>query len=183
MTLDVSYFKVFGCKAYIHTHKDTRINKLQPKTTVMIFVRYELGIKGYRIWNPTTQSIVVARDATFDENSFPRQEFRPIQSEPVEAYPPVQPEPTSDNSDPELFFPEDISSDQLPRLHIPDKHEQDDDDDNLYVNPDPPPQQQLADPNESRFVMSPSPSLQPPKYDPPKGPPVRKPPTNPAEHN
>lgn len=149
----------------------------------MIFVGYELGTKGYRFWNPTTWSIVVARDATFDENSFPRRKSEPIQSKPVEAYPPVQCELTPDNSDPELFSPEDIPSDQPPRPHVPNNHEQDDNDDDLYANPDPPPQQQLADPNEPRFVIGPPPPPQAPRYDPPKGPPVRKPPTNPAEHN
>jgi hypothetical protein len=44
---DVSYFRVFGCKAYVHTHKDARVNKLQAKAKVMIFVVYEIDTKGY----------------------------------------------------------------------------------------------------------------------------------------
>ena len=50
--LDVKYFRVFGCKAYVHIHKDARVNKLQAKAAVMIFVGYELGTKGYKFWNP-----------------------------------------------------------------------------------------------------------------------------------
>ncbi|KZT74553.1 hypothetical protein DAEQUDRAFT_761391 [Daedalea quercina L-15889] len=37
----------------------------------MIFVGYEQGSKGYRFWNLGTQSIVVSRDVTFDEETFP----------------------------------------------------------------------------------------------------------------
>ena len=67
---DVKYFHVFGCKVYVHVYKDARVNKLQAKAKVMIFVRYELDTKGYKFWNPETQSVVVSRDATFDETSF-----------------------------------------------------------------------------------------------------------------
>jgi hypothetical protein len=101
---DVSYFRVFGCKAYVHTHKDTRVNKLQAKAKVMIFVGYEIGTKGYRFWDPSARSLVVARDVTFNENSFPRRESGTREPEPVEANPPVQPEPTPD-LDPEDLFP------------------------------------------------------------------------------
>ena len=45
---DIKYFHVFGCKAYVHVHKEARVNKLQPKAKVMIFVGYELGTKGYK---------------------------------------------------------------------------------------------------------------------------------------
>ena len=37
----------------------------------MIFVGYESGSKGYKFWNPANRSIVVSRDVTFDEESFP----------------------------------------------------------------------------------------------------------------
>ena len=68
---DVKYFHVFGCKAYVHIHKEARVNKLQPKAKVMIFVGYELGTKGYKFWDPETRSVIVSCDATFDETSFP----------------------------------------------------------------------------------------------------------------
>ena len=51
---DVLYFRVFGCKAYIHMHKNARVNKLQVKAKVMISVGYELVTKGYQFWDPST---------------------------------------------------------------------------------------------------------------------------------
>ncbi|TFY52466.1 hypothetical protein EVJ58_g10003 [Rhodofomes roseus] len=68
---DISYFRVFGCKAYVHVQKEQRAGKLDKKAVEMIFVGYELGSKGYRFWNPATRSIVVSRDVTFDEETFP----------------------------------------------------------------------------------------------------------------
>jgi hypothetical protein len=38
-------------------------------------VRYEPGSKGYRLWNSSTRSIVLSRDVTFDERSFPYKEI------------------------------------------------------------------------------------------------------------
>jgi hypothetical protein len=69
----------------------------------MIFVGYEIGTKGYQFWNPSAQSLVVARDVTFDENSFPKWESGTSELEPVEANPPVQPEPTLDQDLDNLF--------------------------------------------------------------------------------
>jgi hypothetical protein len=50
---DVSYFRVFGCKAYVHVPEDKR-KKLNPRSIKMMLVGYEPGSKGYRLWNPTT---------------------------------------------------------------------------------------------------------------------------------
>jgi hypothetical protein len=36
-----------------------------------MLVGYEPGSKGYRLWNPTTQAIVLSCDVTFDEHSYP----------------------------------------------------------------------------------------------------------------
>ena len=38
---DVSYFRVFGCKAYVHVQKDKRKGKLDKKAVEMIFVSDE----------------------------------------------------------------------------------------------------------------------------------------------
>ena len=154
---DVSYFRVFGCKAYVHTHKEARINKLQAKAKVMIFVGYELGTKGYRFWDPTTRSIVVARDVVFDENSFPRRETGPREPEPVEAAPPAQPEPNPD-LDPDDLFPgdNDAPPDHPAPPPPPDEpRADDDDDDDLYADPLPPKAPAPAA-DEPRFVPGPA---------------------------
>ena len=68
---NLSNFRIFGCKAYVHVHKDKR-NKLQPKVEEGMFVGYaEIdGSKGYRIWLPHKQSFIESFDVTFDESSF-----------------------------------------------------------------------------------------------------------------
>ena len=50
---DVSYFRIFGCLAYVHVPQGKR-QKLDPRLVQMTFVGYEPGSKGYRLWNPTT---------------------------------------------------------------------------------------------------------------------------------
>ena len=68
---DVSYFRVFGCKAYVHVQRDKRHGKLDQKAVERTFVGYESGSKGYRLWNPSTRQIEVSRDVVFDETIFP----------------------------------------------------------------------------------------------------------------
>jgi hypothetical protein len=45
-TPDVSYFRVFGCKAYVHVPEGKR-KKLDPRSIKMMLVGYEPGSKGY----------------------------------------------------------------------------------------------------------------------------------------
>ena len=68
---DISYFRVFGCKAFVHVPKERRQGKLDKKAIEMIFVGYEQGSKGYKFWDASSRRIVVSRDVTFDEDSFP----------------------------------------------------------------------------------------------------------------
>ena len=71
---DVSYFRIFGCKAYVHTPEAKR-KKLDPKAEEMTLVGYEPGSKGYRLWDYSDRSLVLSRDVTFDERSFPYKEI------------------------------------------------------------------------------------------------------------
>ena len=43
---DISYLRVFGCKAYVHVPEDKQ-QKLNPRSVEMTLVGYELGSKGY----------------------------------------------------------------------------------------------------------------------------------------
>jgi hypothetical protein len=72
---DVSYFCVFGCKAYVHITEDKR-KKLNPRSVEMTLIGYEPGFKGYWLWNSTIRSIVLSHNVTFDERSFPYKEIR-----------------------------------------------------------------------------------------------------------
>ena len=46
-TPDVSYFKVFGCLAYVFISKEDCQNKLLAKAEEATFIGYEKGTKGY----------------------------------------------------------------------------------------------------------------------------------------
>src|SRR6266446_2037415 len=88
---DVSYFRIFGCKAYVHTPEAKR-TKLDPRSVKMTLVGYEPGSKGYRLWNSTTRSVVLSHNVTFDERSFPYKEIRSLSitpSQPVVSEGPV----------------------------------------------------------------------------------------------
>ena len=66
---DVSHFKVFGCKAYMHVPKENR-KKWDSKTKKGIFVAYSITSKGYRLYDPVSRKICVSRDVLFDEDEF-----------------------------------------------------------------------------------------------------------------
>ena len=52
-TPDVSYFKVFGCLAYVFIFKEDCQNKLLAKAKEATFIGYEKGTKGYQFWSPS----------------------------------------------------------------------------------------------------------------------------------
>ena len=66
---DVSSFRVFGCKAYAHIPKENR-KKLDPKSQKCIFLGYPVGVKGYKLYDPSTRKMIVRRDVIFVENNF-----------------------------------------------------------------------------------------------------------------
>ena len=66
---DVSIFRVFGCKAYARIPDEKR-KKLDPKSQKCIFVGYPAGVKGYKLYDPVKQKMIVRRDVVFIENVF-----------------------------------------------------------------------------------------------------------------
>ncbi len=66
---NVSNFRVFGCKAYMHIPKETR-RKWDSRSSKCIFVGYYINSKGYRLWDPESRRIHLSRDVTFFENDF-----------------------------------------------------------------------------------------------------------------
>ena len=65
---DVSHFRVFGCRAWVHNNKG---KKLDAKSIPMIFVGYESGSKAYHLWDPKSHRIVISSDVQFNEEEFP----------------------------------------------------------------------------------------------------------------
>lgn len=140
---DISYFRVFGCKAFVHVPKERRQGKLDKKAIEMIFVGYEQGSKGYRFWDPAAHKIVVSRDVIFDEESFPARKdlgndqkshgppiFTPIDSDDEESDNEI-PEPL--DPIPDLVPPEPVGEPQEPVQEEPEEPEP-------HQEPVPPPQ-------------------------------------------
>ena len=94
---DISYFRVFGCKAYMHVPAD-KWHKLDAKAVEVTFVGYELGSKGYRLWDKNTRSVHLSRDVTFDKSSFPSKSNETSStpmSQPIIPFYPVCAEPNT----------------------------------------------------------------------------------------
>ncbi|KIK18519.1 hypothetical protein PISMIDRAFT_14301 [Pisolithus microcarpus 441] len=66
---DISYFRVFGCLAYVWIPKELRKDKLEPHAEEMIFLGYAVATKGYHFLRG--QKVIIARTAKFVEDVFP----------------------------------------------------------------------------------------------------------------
>jgi hypothetical protein len=50
----VSHLKVFGCDAFVHVPKEKR-SKMDKKEVKYIFIVYKGGMKGYKLWDPSSR--------------------------------------------------------------------------------------------------------------------------------
>ncbi|XP_073841314.1 uncharacterized protein [Musca autumnalis] len=64
---NLKFLRVFGCPALVHIPKERR-SKLDPKSTDCIMVGYSSESKGYRLYNPNDDSIIISRDVVFVEH-------------------------------------------------------------------------------------------------------------------
>ena len=64
----VSHMLVFGCLAYALVLSQQH-HKLDDKAKKCIFVEYSDENKGYRLYHPLTDTIIVSQDVVFVENS------------------------------------------------------------------------------------------------------------------
>jgi hypothetical protein len=69
----VSFFKKFGCAAFVYIPKVQRSGKFGCRGKKMIFVGYCDDRKGYRFWDPEERKIVNSRNVTFNEGDRWRQ--------------------------------------------------------------------------------------------------------------
>ena len=60
--------RIFSCDAYVIISKNQHY-KLDPRSKKYVFVGYNDGVKGYRLWDPTTHKIIIRKDVVFDESS------------------------------------------------------------------------------------------------------------------
>jgi hypothetical protein len=62
----VSHLKTFGCVGHVKK-VGPGIEKLSDRSARMVMVRYEPGSKGYRMYDPSTNKLVINRDVKFEE--------------------------------------------------------------------------------------------------------------------
>lgn len=60
---DYENLRIFGCDAYFHVTE----SKLDARAKKAIFVGFNTGVKGYRLWCPELKKLVLSKDVTFNE--------------------------------------------------------------------------------------------------------------------
>ena len=60
--------RIFECLAYVNILSEDRL-KLDPKSKKCIFLGFKKGVKGYKLWDPVVQKVVINRDVVIDEKS------------------------------------------------------------------------------------------------------------------
>lgn len=60
----IDHLRIFGSDVFVHIPKQKR-QKLDAKAVKCVFVGYDNHSKGYRVWNPDSNKVEVARDVIF----------------------------------------------------------------------------------------------------------------------
>ena len=69
---DVSRFRAFGCRAWVHLNKDRRENgKHTPRAVEAINLGFEPNTSAYTFFIPETQKLMSSNQGRFDESVFP----------------------------------------------------------------------------------------------------------------
>ena len=62
----ISHLRVFGSIAYVHV-PDERRSKLDDKSEKIVFIRYDMRSKGYKLYNPSNGKTIISNNVEFDE--------------------------------------------------------------------------------------------------------------------
>ena len=62
----VRHLRTFGCIAFAK-RVGPGVTKLSDRSTRGVFLGYETGSKGYRVYDPVNNKLIVTRDVIFDE--------------------------------------------------------------------------------------------------------------------
>ena len=64
--VDYSSLKIFGCPAYVRVQSRKR-SKLDSKSRKCVFLGFEKGVKGYKLWDPISKKTMTSKDVIFNE--------------------------------------------------------------------------------------------------------------------
>lgn len=62
----VKHLRVFGCKTHVKLN-GPGVKKLSDRSVQMVFLGYEEGTKGYRVYDPVQKKLHASRDVVFEE--------------------------------------------------------------------------------------------------------------------
>ena len=62
---DYDTLHIFGSTAYYHVTE----SKLDPRAKKALFMGFNAGVKGYRLWCLEAKKTIISRDVTFDESA------------------------------------------------------------------------------------------------------------------
>jgi hypothetical protein len=65
----INHLHAFGCVAFVHVSKET-MTKLDSKGVKCIFIIYYEEIKGYRLYNPISQYVIINHDFFNESKNF-----------------------------------------------------------------------------------------------------------------
>jgi hypothetical protein len=66
--VDYSFMRIFWYPVHVHISVEDR-SKLDPKSKKCIFLGFKKWVKGYKIWDPVVQKVLISRDVVFDMKS------------------------------------------------------------------------------------------------------------------
>ncbi|KAL1540760.1 Retrovirus-related Pol polyprotein from transposon TNT 1-94 [Salvia divinorum] len=116
---DYSLLRIFGCTVYYHVSE----GKLDPRAKKGVFVGYGDGVKGYRIWSPSENRVILSRNVVFDENSMLNSVVKSISAEDSSSVDKqVKLQITHDESESQLQGGEDQHSPDETETTTPDVH-------------------------------------------------------------
>ena len=76
---NISYFRVFGCKCFVHVNEKRNIGKFDERSDEAVFLGYSSHSKAYRVYNKTTMCVEESVHIIFDETNYDkRTDYKPF---------------------------------------------------------------------------------------------------------
>jgi hypothetical protein len=70
--LSIDHLQVFGCGTYVFIPAETKLNKLAPKSELMVYLGNAPGTHGHMFMRPLNNVLYYATHSIFDESMFSR---------------------------------------------------------------------------------------------------------------